>query len=93
MEHFGLSKSLRQVDDFETEHHRQLLKDLKVAIHEGGIIALTANRATTSFTLVGHSADFTLSVPQLASSGDAHRRFLAKSRDRRGQGPHSTSCF
>lgn len=41
MEHFGLSKSLRQVDDFETEHHRQLLKDLKVAIHEGGIIALT----------------------------------------------------
>ena len=38
MEHFGLSKSLRQVDDFETEHHRQLLKDLKVAIHEGGII-------------------------------------------------------
>jgi len=41
MEHFGLSKSLRQVDDFETDHHRQLLKDLKVAIHEGGIIALT----------------------------------------------------
>ena len=41
MEHFGLSKSLRQVDDFETEHHRQLLKDLKVAIHEGGIMALT----------------------------------------------------
>jgi type II secretory pathway predicted ATPase ExeA len=41
MEHFGLSKSLRQVDDFETEHHRQLLKDLKVAIHEGGIIVLT----------------------------------------------------
>ena len=40
MEHFGLSKSLRQVDDFETDHHRQLLKDLKVAIHEGGIIAL-----------------------------------------------------
>ena len=36
MEHFGLSKSLRQVDDFETEHHRQLLKDLKAAIHEGG---------------------------------------------------------
>ena len=41
MEHFGLTKSLRQVDDFETDHHRQLLKDLKVAIHEGGIIALT----------------------------------------------------
>jgi type II secretory pathway predicted ATPase ExeA len=41
MEHVGLSKSLRQVDDVETEHHRQLLKDLKVAIHEGGMMALT----------------------------------------------------
>ena len=41
MEHFGLSKSLHQVDFFETEHHRQLLKDLKAAIHEGGIVALT----------------------------------------------------
>src|SRR4029453_6699328 len=41
MEHFGLSKSLRHVDDFETDHHRQLLQALKVAIHEGGIIALT----------------------------------------------------
>jgi type II secretory pathway predicted ATPase ExeA len=41
MEHFGLSKSLRQADFFETEHHRQLLKDLKAAIHEGGIVALT----------------------------------------------------
>jgi hypothetical protein len=30
------------------------------------------NRATTSFTLVGHSAGFTLSVPQLASSSHAH---------------------
>jgi hypothetical protein len=26
MEHFGLSKSFGHVDDFETEHHRQLLK-------------------------------------------------------------------
>src|SRR5262245_42684109 len=41
MEHFGLRKSLHQVDFFETEHHRQLLKDLKAAIHEGGIVALT----------------------------------------------------
>ena len=40
MEHFGLRKSLHQVDFFETEHHRQLLKDLKAAIHEGGIVAL-----------------------------------------------------
>jgi type II secretory pathway predicted ATPase ExeA len=41
MEHFGLRKSLHHVDFFETEHHRQLLKDLKAAIHEGGIVALT----------------------------------------------------
>ena len=41
IEHFGLRKSLHQVDFFETDHHRQLLKDLKAAIHEGGIVALT----------------------------------------------------
>ena len=41
MEHFGLTKSLRQVDYFETEQHRQLLRELKAAIHEGGIGALT----------------------------------------------------
>src|SRR5262245_44772948 len=41
MEHFGLTKSLRQVDYFETEHHRPLLRELKAAIHEGGIVALT----------------------------------------------------
>ena len=28
-----------------------------------GIYLVKANRAMTSFTLVGHSADFTLSVP------------------------------
>ena len=41
MEHFGLSKSLRQVDDCETDHHRPLLKELKVAIQAGGSMALT----------------------------------------------------
>ena len=41
MVHVGLTKSLRHVDAFETEHHRQLLKDLKAAIHEGGIVAFT----------------------------------------------------
>ena len=45
MEHFGLRKSLHQVDFFETEHHRQLLKDLKAAIHEGGIVAVTGSSA------------------------------------------------
>ena len=37
MEHFGLSKSIAQAQGFETDHHRQVLKDLKVALYEGGI--------------------------------------------------------
>jgi type II secretory pathway predicted ATPase ExeA len=41
MDHFGLSKSFTQAEGFETDHHRQVLKDLKIAIYEGGIIALT----------------------------------------------------
>ena len=41
MAHFGLTKSLRQADYFETEHHRQLLRELKAAIYEGGIVVLT----------------------------------------------------
>jgi type II secretory pathway predicted ATPase ExeA len=41
MAHVGLTNSLRHVDDFETAPHRQLLKDLKAAIHEGGIVAFT----------------------------------------------------
>jgi type II secretory pathway predicted ATPase ExeA len=41
MEHFGRRKSLRQADFFETDHHRQRLKDLNAAIYEGGIVAIT----------------------------------------------------
>src|SRR5262252_5062042 len=41
MKHFGLTKSLRQVDYFETEPHRQLLRKLKAAIYEESIVALT----------------------------------------------------
>ena len=41
MEHFGLTKSLRQVGYFATDHHQQLLKDLKATIREGGLVALT----------------------------------------------------
>lgn len=53
MEHFGLSKSFRQVDGFETDHHRQLLKDLKIAIHEGGLIALTGMLGSGKTVLLG----------------------------------------
>jgi hypothetical protein len=44
MEHFGLTKSLRHVDFFATDHHRQLLKDLKAAIYQGGIVAIHRRR-------------------------------------------------
>jgi type II secretory pathway predicted ATPase ExeA len=53
MEHFGLRKTFRQVSDFETEHHRQLLKALKIAIYEGGIIALTGMLGSGKTVLLG----------------------------------------
>jgi len=40
-----------------------------------------ANSITTSFTLVGHSADFTPSVVQLAFWGGRHLQVLAQTRD------------
>jgi type II secretory pathway predicted ATPase ExeA len=57
MEHFGLSKSFVQADGFETDHHRQLLKDLKIAIHEGGIIALTGIVGSGKTVLLGRLQD------------------------------------
>src|SRR5215471_16389161 len=53
MEHFGLIKSLRQVDYFATEHHRQLLRELKAAIYEGGIVALTGVVGSGKTVLLG----------------------------------------
>jgi len=53
MEHFGLRKSLRHVDYFETEHHHQFLKDLKAAIHEGGIVAVTGIVGSGKTVLLG----------------------------------------
>jgi type II secretory pathway predicted ATPase ExeA len=41
MDHFGFTKSLRQVGYFETTQHQQLLKEVKVALQEGGLVALT----------------------------------------------------
>ena len=53
MEHFGLDKSLRQAGHFETDHHRQLLKDLRAAIYEGGIIAVTGVLGSGKTVLLG----------------------------------------
>jgi hypothetical protein len=52
-----------------------------------------ANRATTSFTLVGHSADFTPSVVQLAFWGGRPLQVLAQTRDRGGSPSCSTHWF
>ena len=41
MEHFGLSKSLHVVAYYDSEYHQHVFKDLKAAIHEGGIVAIT----------------------------------------------------
>lgn len=41
MEHFGLSKSLHVVAYYDSEYHQHVFKDLKAAIHEGGIVAVT----------------------------------------------------
>ena len=41
MEHFGLSKSLNPVAYYDSEYHQQVFKDLKAAIHDGGIVAFT----------------------------------------------------
>lgn len=41
MEHFGLAKSLRQADYFETDDHQRLVKDLKTAIYDGDLIVLS----------------------------------------------------
>ena len=57
MEHFGLSKSFRHVEAFETEHHRQLLKDLKISIHEGGLMALTGMLGSGKTVLLGRLQD------------------------------------
>ena len=57
MEHFGLSKSFAQAEGFETDHHRQLLKDLKIAIYEGGIIALTGIVGSGKTVLLGQLQD------------------------------------
>lgn len=39
MEHYGLNRDFSHAGYFETEHHRQLLKELKSAIKQGKMIA------------------------------------------------------
>jgi type II secretory pathway predicted ATPase ExeA len=41
MEYFGFRTSLKPVAYYDSEYHQQLLKDLKAAIHGGGLVAFT----------------------------------------------------
>jgi type II secretory pathway predicted ATPase ExeA len=51
MAYFNLRQSFDQVDYFDTESHQQLMRELKLAIHQGGLIAMTgvvgAGKTTT----------------------------------------------
>lgn len=40
MEHYGLTRRVDQAGYYETAHHKQLLKDIKGAVHEGGLVAV-----------------------------------------------------
>jgi type II secretory pathway predicted ATPase ExeA len=52
LEYFGLTKALRQVGYFETEHHQQLIKGLKAAIREGKLVALAGIVGSGKTTLL-----------------------------------------
>jgi type II secretory pathway predicted ATPase ExeA len=41
MAHLALTKNLHQVGYFATDHHHQLRNDLKAALRQGGLVALT----------------------------------------------------
>jgi ABC-type lipoprotein export system ATPase subunit len=41
MEHFRLLREFRKAGYYETEHQKQLFKDIKVAIHSGKLVAIT----------------------------------------------------
>ena len=53
MEQFGLTRSLRQVGYFATDHHEQLLRELKAAIQDGGLVAVTGVVGSGKTLLLG----------------------------------------
>ena len=57
MDPFGLSQSVAPAEGFETEPHDPLLKNLKIAIYEGGIIALTGIVGSGKTVLLGRLQD------------------------------------
>lgn len=57
MDHFGLARGLRQVGYFETDHHKQLLKELEAAIRESGLVALAGMVGCGKTTLLWQLQD------------------------------------
>ena len=51
MEYYQLTRALRGAGYYETAHHRQLLRDVKQAVYDGSLVALTgvvgAGKTTT----------------------------------------------
>src|SRR5262249_894775 len=92
-----LVQVLGTIEGTVSDQERHTIGDLPLGsmigedVTEG--VRVTANRATTSFTLVGHSADFTLSVFPLASSGGRNLTTLAKTHNDMGQKFYTTRCF
>jgi type II secretory pathway predicted ATPase ExeA len=41
MEHFGLRQELHAAGFYETEHHRQIIKDIRATVGGGRLIAVT----------------------------------------------------
>jgi len=41
MEHFSLVKEFPKAGYYETEHQKQMFKDINVAIHSGKLVAIT----------------------------------------------------
>jgi type II secretory pathway predicted ATPase ExeA len=40
MQYYGLTQALSQAGYYETEHHQQLIKDIKGAVMQGRLIAV-----------------------------------------------------
>ncbi len=57
MEHYGLTKEFRKAGYYETEHHRQLLKDLRAAVKQGAFVALSGIVGSGKTTLLKRLQD------------------------------------
>lgn len=57
LEHFDLTKNLRQVGYFATDHYEQMLRELQAAVQESGLTALTGVVGSGKTTLLSRLRD------------------------------------